>query len=85
MSRKYNYSRTVQTQYGSEKFSATECDSFDEALNMVEKGIRDRLLQIEEIIKAKIGDTEVSDQFEVAEPETVSEEPTEDLWSKNNK
>ncbi len=45
MSRRYTYARTIETQRGKETFSAVEFDSFDEAMNAVEKGVRDRYAQ----------------------------------------
>lgn len=47
-SRRYTYSRTINTIEGTEKFEAHEWDSFDEARTAVEKGIRDRKIQLEE-------------------------------------
>jgi len=44
MSKRYTYTRTIETEAGKENFAAVEFDSFDEAINAVDKGIRDRLL-----------------------------------------
>ena len=40
MAAKYNYSRKL----GNETFQIINCDSFDEAIKIVEKGIYDRIL-----------------------------------------
>lgn len=40
MAAKYNYSRKL----GNETFQVVNCDSFDEAIKIVEKGIKDRIL-----------------------------------------
>lgn len=45
MSRRYTYSRTIDTPEGKETFTAEQFDSFDEARNAVEKGVHDRRLQ----------------------------------------
>lgn len=45
MSRRYTFSRTIETPDGKETFTAEQFDSFDEARNAVEKGVRDRRLQ----------------------------------------
>lgn len=45
MSRRYTYSRTIDTPEGKETFTAEQFDSFDEARAAVEKGVRDRRLQ----------------------------------------
>lgn len=58
MSRRYTYSRTINTPEGRETFTADQFDSFDEARNAVEKGVRDRRAQFPQI--ASLGAT-VSD------------------------
>ncbi len=45
MTRRYTYSRTIDTPEGKETFTAQEWDSFDEARTAVEKGVHDRRLQ----------------------------------------
>lgn len=47
MARRYTYSRQIETPEGKETFSAVEFDSFDEAINVVERGIKDRRLAIQ--------------------------------------
>ena len=47
MTRRYTYSRAIKTPAGLETFTAQEWDSFDEAKTAVDKGIRDRMLQVE--------------------------------------
>lgn len=46
MSKKYTYSRKIETREGKESFSAVEFDSFDEAIKAVDRGIADRQIQI---------------------------------------
>lgn len=46
MSRRYTYSRTIDTIVGKETFSAVEFDSFDEGIKAVEKGIYERKLAL---------------------------------------
>lgn len=46
MSKRYTYSRAITTRDGVETFTADQFDSFDEAQTAVEKGIRDRRLQL---------------------------------------
>lgn len=46
MSRRYTYARTIPTVEGQETFTAAEWDSFDEAKTAVEKGIRDRKIEL---------------------------------------
>lgn len=46
MAKKYTYSRQIATGAGLETFSAVEFDSFDEAIVAVDKGIKDRQLQV---------------------------------------
>ena len=53
MSRRYTYSRTIDTPEGKETFTAVEFDSFDEARFAVEKGVRDRKLQFE-VLEVKV-------------------------------
>lgn len=48
MARRYTYSRTIRTIEGEEKFEAHEWDSFDEAQNAVELGIKYRQIQLKE-------------------------------------
>ena len=44
LSKKYNFSVTIPVAEGfNEKFEATGCDSFDEAINTVEKAVKDRM------------------------------------------
>ena len=50
MSAKYNFS----IQLGFETFQVTGCDSFDEAIKIVEKGVYDRKLKIENETKNEI-------------------------------
>lgn len=47
MAKKFTYSRMIVTDAGSETFTASEFDSFDEAQRVVEKGIHDRRLQLD--------------------------------------
>jgi hypothetical protein len=46
MSRRYTYTRTIDTPQGKESFTAVEFDSFDEAIKAVDKGIYDRKLEL---------------------------------------
>lgn len=46
MANKYTYSRTIETSFGMETFKFEGGASFDESKREVEKGIRDRLLEI---------------------------------------
>ncbi len=48
MSKKYTYSREMEFElsFGKETYSAVEFDTFDEAKNAVEKGIRDRRIEL---------------------------------------
>jgi hypothetical protein len=48
MSRRYTYSRTINTPEGAETYTAEAFDSFDEAKTQVDKGIHDRKLQLAE-------------------------------------
>ena len=44
MSKKYNFSVTIPVAEGfNEKLEVTGCDSFDEAINTVEKAVKDRM------------------------------------------
>ncbi len=47
MSRRYTYSRQIRSSEGQETFTAEQFDSFDEAKKAVDKGVRDRMLEIE--------------------------------------
>lgn len=53
MANKYSYSRTIRTSDGEETFSVTEMASFDEAKREVDKGIRDRRLELQREFEAK--------------------------------
>lgn len=44
---KYTYSRTLETREAIETFTAVECASFDEAIKLVDKGIHDRKLELQ--------------------------------------
>lgn len=46
--KRYTYSRTVKTSEGNETFTADQFDSFDEAINAVNKGIYERELFLAE-------------------------------------
>lgn len=47
MAKKYTYTRTVSTVEGQEAFTASEFDSFEEAKKAVDRGIYDRMLELD--------------------------------------
>jgi hypothetical protein len=60
MSKRYTYSRSINTVEGVETFTADQFDSFDEALRAVERGISDRKHQLKEKGSIKVSDLEDS-------------------------
>lgn len=48
MANKFTYSKMIHTPEGQETFTAVECASFDEAKKMVDAGVRDRNIEINE-------------------------------------
>jgi len=47
MTKKYNFSIEIPTPEGNETFQVVGCDSFDEAIKVVKKGVYDRKLELE--------------------------------------
>lgn len=61
MANKYTYSRTIPTPEGKETFSFEGAASFDEAKKEVDKGVRDRLLEIENNFQPKLPPNDLRD------------------------
>lgn len=54
MTKKYNFSIEIPTPEGNETFQTVNCDSFDEAIKVVKKGVYDRRLELEKEVKKEV-------------------------------
>lgn len=75
-SRRYTYSRTINTVEGVEKFEAHEWDSFDEAKAAVERGINDRKLQIEAKYPRLAGAATIANSVPLNQTESIKSDTT---------
>jgi len=60
MTKKYNFSIEIPTPEGNETFQVVNCDSFDEAIKIVKRGIYDRKLELERETEKELKSVELN-------------------------